>query len=137
VTRQDSGDRESQRDGLAVGSGAGSATTSTPVDKAMITRSVDRAKSGATDRLYRDTACAAATAFGSQRFQARAADMLRKQARLPGGRTPHGGSPAQDLSVPRNDPAAARTQIGLVLRNEAPSITRRTSPSLKGLDRTS
>jgi len=75
------------------GSRAGSATTSTAVDKAMIpsigpTRSVDRAKSGATDRLYRDTACAAATAFGSHRFQARAADGLRKQARLPGGRTP-------------------------------------------------
>jgi hypothetical protein len=124
------------------GSTAGSATTSTPIGKAMIpfigpTRPVDGAKSGATDRLYRDTACADATAFGSHRFQARAADGLRKQARLPGGRTPSGGSPAQDLSVPRNDPAAARTQIGLVLRNEAPSITRRTSPSLKGLDRTS
>ena len=56
------------------GSRAGSATTSTPVDKAMIpsigpTRSVDRGKSGATDRLYRDTAWAAAAAFGSHSFR--------------------------------------------------------------------
>jgi len=43
------------------------------------TRSVDRANSGATDRLYRDTACAAATAFGSHRFQPRAADGPREQ----------------------------------------------------------
>ena len=59
------------------GAGAGSATTSTPVGKAMIlsigpTRSVDRTKSGATDKLYRNTACAAAAAVASHRFQARA-----------------------------------------------------------------